>query len=179
MGLRVSIGIFRTGEFSSFCIYIVMSLRRSIYTVCPMKPCIKPLWTIRSGHLCSQHVGKLVVENFCICFTIKIIILPSPISPAPCEAVEHLTTVYLMCKTLLFGQVFHCCGIRYRSLQPRWYSFFSYFLKNNGNARFPEIFLGYYIGCYLRPSRWYLYIFHMENFGAIWVLDLRGSTIKF
>src|SRR5437660_1548180 len=75
-----------------------MPLGRAVDAVGPVKPSVEPLRRIGCGHLCGQHVARLVVERPGIALRREVAALPAPVGPAACEATEDLAGIRLLCR---------------------------------------------------------------------------------
>src|SRR3989344_116461 len=135
MRLRMGICILAFSELAGCRINVEMALCRPCYAICPVEPCVEPLWRIGRSHLVQKHEYQFIIECLRILLAAEIIVLLSPGAPASCKPVHYLPhaefrAIYLLPE--LVKQGFPVLVIL-------------------GHPCLPEVFLGNYIGGNLAP----------------------------
>ena len=90
MRLRMFVGRFRFGQNAGEGIDVIVTLRRAIDAVGPMKSGVEPLRRIRRAHLVGQHEAQFVEEGLRVALGVEIAALPAPIGPGAGQTIEHL-----------------------------------------------------------------------------------------
>ena len=119
----------------------MVTLCRTINAIGPMQAGVKPLGRVRRAHLAGQHGAMFVVKGAGISFGVEILAFPAPIGPGTGEAVEHLLGRTFSGDPVFVGNACECLFVHDGAPQPRWHSFFFYFLEGLWNSGLAEIFL--------------------------------------
>src|SRR5262249_6334345 len=73
-----------------------MSLSRAVDAIGPVEAGVEPLRRIGGGHLCRQHVARLVVKRVRVRLRREILSLPTPVRPTAGQPMENLAGVYFL-----------------------------------------------------------------------------------